>query len=419
MLSGGQKARLSLARAIYRDADIYVLDDPFSALDKRVAQQVMNKCVLEYLKGKTVIIVTHQTQLLLCANNVYHLEHSRCTKIDKDKIEPCLDEEKTDIPMNINEEIKDSEEISKTGLSSFKTYQDYFKSGSPSLFLFSLLLFVLMFYLKLLMDQVINEFGSKKWNCRVLFCVLIIVLLIIILEVGRQFAFYINISFCSINLHNNMLFKVMSAPIRFFHINPKGRILNRFSRDLGFIDSMLHLYLELLIIVPGGILMSIGLAISKVMYLAIPTALFICALGFAMIKITIYGSELKRIESIRANPIYELLDNALKGVVSIRCFEKKKYFLSKMYHAMNSHASAYHILQAYYLFAEYVYFFIIIILQVITIFVCLYLSTPENAFIIGLAISYLINFMLALQYTMRTFTLFDGIVGIFFFHIQY
>jgi ABC-type multidrug transport system fused ATPase/permease subunit len=59
-LSGGQKQRLSLARAIYADADIYFLDDPLSALDAHVGSSVFRDCICEHLKTKTVVLVMNQ-----------------------------------------------------------------------------------------------------------------------------------------------------------------------------------------------------------------------------------------------------------------------------------------------------------------------------------------------------------------------
>lgn len=60
-LSGGQKARISLARAIYADADIYLLDDPLSAVDAHVGKTLWNEAIIGYLigKGATVLIASH------------------------------------------------------------------------------------------------------------------------------------------------------------------------------------------------------------------------------------------------------------------------------------------------------------------------------------------------------------------------
>jgi ATP-binding cassette, subfamily C (CFTR/MRP), member 4 len=58
-VSGGQKARISLARSIYQDADIYLLDDPLSAVDPEVANKIFQRAVTGALKDKCVILVTH------------------------------------------------------------------------------------------------------------------------------------------------------------------------------------------------------------------------------------------------------------------------------------------------------------------------------------------------------------------------
>lgn len=63
-ISGGQKARISLARAIYSNADIYLLDDPLSAVDPEVANAIFEECISEYLSDKLVVLVTHQLQFI-------------------------------------------------------------------------------------------------------------------------------------------------------------------------------------------------------------------------------------------------------------------------------------------------------------------------------------------------------------------
>ncbi|KAK9663645.1 hypothetical protein RND81_O264900 [Saponaria officinalis] len=63
-LSGGQKQRIQLARALYRDADIYLLDDPFSAVDAQTATSLFKEYVMVALSEKTVLLVTHQVDFL-------------------------------------------------------------------------------------------------------------------------------------------------------------------------------------------------------------------------------------------------------------------------------------------------------------------------------------------------------------------
>ena len=73
-LSGGQKARVTLARALYKRASLYLLDDPFSALDEAVAQRVMEKAVSGFLKGKTVLLATHRLSVLPKEQKIVWLE---------------------------------------------------------------------------------------------------------------------------------------------------------------------------------------------------------------------------------------------------------------------------------------------------------------------------------------------------------
>ncbi|KAJ1685309.1 hypothetical protein LUZ63_016699 [Rhynchospora breviuscula] len=67
-LSGGQKQRIQIARALYQDADIFLFDDPFSALDAHTGSQVFQECLLGLLASKTVIYVTHQVEFLPAAD---------------------------------------------------------------------------------------------------------------------------------------------------------------------------------------------------------------------------------------------------------------------------------------------------------------------------------------------------------------
>ncbi|GMI77928.1 multidrug resistance-associated protein 6 [Hibiscus trionum] len=79
-MSGGQKQRIQLARAVYNDADIYLLDDPFSAVDAHTASVLFNDCVMKALEKKTVILVTHQVEFLSKVDKILVMDGGQITQ---------------------------------------------------------------------------------------------------------------------------------------------------------------------------------------------------------------------------------------------------------------------------------------------------------------------------------------------------
>ncbi|KAM7423643.1 hypothetical protein PAMA_000139 [Pampus argenteus] len=73
-LSGGQKQRISLARAVYSNKDIFLLDDPLSAVDAHVGKHIFEECIKKELQGKSVVLVTHQLQYLEFCDDILVLE---------------------------------------------------------------------------------------------------------------------------------------------------------------------------------------------------------------------------------------------------------------------------------------------------------------------------------------------------------
>lgn len=72
-LSGGQKARINLARACYSHAEIFLFDDVISAVDARVGRHIVNNLFKGLLKGKTIVLATHQLGILEAADKVVFL----------------------------------------------------------------------------------------------------------------------------------------------------------------------------------------------------------------------------------------------------------------------------------------------------------------------------------------------------------
>nr|GMD80752.1 ABC transporter C family member 10-like [Ipomoea batatas] len=81
-LSGGQKQRVQLARALYQDADIYLLDDPFSAVDAHTATSLFNEYVMGALSRKTVLLVTHQVDFLPAFDSILLMSEGKILKAD-------------------------------------------------------------------------------------------------------------------------------------------------------------------------------------------------------------------------------------------------------------------------------------------------------------------------------------------------
>ncbi|KAJ7963673.1 ABC transporter C family member 3 [Quillaja saponaria] len=82
-LSGGQKQRIQIARALYQDADIYLFDDPFSAVDAHTGSHLFKECLLGILRSKTVIYITHQVEFLPAADLILVMKDGKITQSGK------------------------------------------------------------------------------------------------------------------------------------------------------------------------------------------------------------------------------------------------------------------------------------------------------------------------------------------------
>ena len=88
-MSGGQKARVNLARALYSNRDIYMLDDIISAVDVHVGRFLMKETIFKYLKGKTIIMATHAIAYAEYADEIIIIKNGRI--IHQDSYESIRD----------------------------------------------------------------------------------------------------------------------------------------------------------------------------------------------------------------------------------------------------------------------------------------------------------------------------------------
>ncbi|CAF3533757.1 unnamed protein product [Rotaria sp. Silwood1] len=230
-LSGGQKARVGLARALYDDADIYLLDDPLSAVDRTVAEHIYERCIGSngLLKNKTRLLLTHQTQFLFEADQIIFLSHGQIDKEDR------LDENFTrqnepdkkqtsvlttmleDNPPECDEQSIITDEISVNDRSNWSLYYDLF-TALPSGICGLCVLIVL-----LLLGEIFND-GANYW----------LSIWLKQSKIDRQFSpKYAYIYFGLI------IGALVMDILEFFESNPSGRILNRASKEQYAIDELL------------------------------------------------------------------------------------------------------------------------------------------------------------------------------------
>ena len=162
VLSGGQKARVSLARAVYSCADVYVLDDPLSAVDQKVGDQIFEKCICGLLDDKITVLVSHHSRYLQKADQIVVLDNGRV----KDILTPKLTQTNAADDILANSVIGEFEDekgshhsksssVNSSGLEipeedrvignlSFRLYWYYFKSGLHPVLLIGLIVLSLL-----------------------------------------------------------------------------------------------------------------------------------------------------------------------------------------------------------------------------------------------------------------------------------
>nr|XP_046237998.1 ATP-binding cassette sub-family C member 4-like isoform X2 [Scatophagus argus] len=300
-LSGGQKARVNLARAVYQDADIYLLDDPLSAVDAEVGRHLFEQCICGLLKNKPRILVTHQLQYLKAADQILVLKEGHMVakgtyaelqqsgvdftsllKKEEDEEEQQLPEDILSRNRTLSQNsvvsqvssvhsVKDgdhlpaepvqtvAEESRAQGTIGVKLYVKYLTAGANIVALLAVILLNIMAQVAYIMqdwwlaywadeqekltapNSTIIQNGqnvTKELNTDFYLGVYggLTIATIIFGFMRNLFLFNVLVR-CAQSLHNRMFSAILRTPVRFFDINPIGRVLNRFAKDIGQLDS--------------------------------------------------------------------------------------------------------------------------------------------------------------------------------------
>ncbi|CAN0455405.1 unnamed protein product, partial [Ascophyllum nodosum] len=130
-------------------------------------------------------------------------------------------------------------------------------------------------------------------------------------------------------LHDRMLKRVIRAPILFFDSNPVGRILNRFTKDMHFMDDMLPMtlydFVMCTFMVLGSTIIVFYVNAWVILSMLPAVAYFVYLLGFYMKT----SREVKRLEATTRSPVFSQLSETLDGLVTIRAFGNQHRFLKQ------------------------------------------------------------------------------------------
>ncbi|KDR22129.1 probable multidrug resistance-associated protein lethal(2)03659 [Zootermopsis nevadensis] len=480
-LSGGQRARVNLARAIYKDADVYLLDDPLSAVDPHVGKHLFDDCIAGFLKGKTVILVTHQHQHLKEVDHIIILNNGSITAqgtytdlkasgvdfvklMDNLKAEEKQPLQKLLRQMSISSvnsvdekqpEPKQVAEMRSVGSVSSKVYGAYLRSGGNCCVILTVVvLFVTTQLLASGCDYFItywtnieekhfelqnasktnnsfesgrnmnesftnNSFAKNSSESDILedspmlamlsrdTCIYIytaVTVGTIVASLARSYMFFKACMRASCRLHDSMFRSITRATMYFFNKNPSGRILNRFSKDMGAIDEVL----------PAAMIdsLQIGLAMLGIItvvavvnyWLLVPT--FFVGVVFCLLRIIYLSTSrsVKRLEGLTRSPVFQHLSESLQGLTTIRAVKAEAILEKEFDNHQDLHSGAWYLfIASSRTFGFWLDLVCLIYITVVTIsfFVIGGDSTGGN---VGLAITQAIGLTGMLQWGMRQST---------------
>lgn len=375
-ISGGQKQRVSIARAVYADADVYILDDPLSALDAQVARQVFDTCLRQELRSRTRVLVTNQLHFLsqvdriilvhegeikeqgtyeeLMENGSYFKQLMENAGSMED-VQSDDDEVGEEAPFTLDE-VNDSRKVEKapslkkrssslkkkekkanallikqeereTGIVSVKVLERY-KAAMGGFKVVGLLFF---FYIAAEVVRLSTSAWLSIWTDETkvktrgpLFYNGIYAALSfgqVCVTLSNSFWLVLSSLAAAQRMHDGMLGAMLRAPMGFFHANPVGRIINRFAKDVGDIDRTVALYTNMFLTSVFQLLSTfalIGFVNSISLWAILPLLLAFYA---AYLYFQSTAREVKRLDSITRSPVYAQFGEALNGLATIRAYK--------------------------------------------------------------------------------------------------
>ncbi|KAM4711155.1 ATP-binding cassette sub-family C member 4-like isoform 3-T3 [Anableps anableps] len=473
-LSGGQKARVNLARAVYQDADIYLLDDPLSAVDAEVGKHLFEQCICGLLKNKCRVLVTHQLQYLKAADKVLvlregHLmgqgtynelqssgldmvsllrkdeEQERWSRsADSDRLSLlsqwtnfshgshcshnsllpsdsiCPDQLPAEPAHTLAEESRAEGNVDG------HIYLKYFTAGCNTLVLLLIaLISVIAEVAYILQDwwlvywagadvsnstapvvSIKNGINSTPTDGEFHLTFYLgvysgLTAAAVVFGFVRSLLIFHGLVKSAQALHNNMFNAVLRTYVHFFDVNPIGRILNRFSKDIGQMDSTLPItFVDFyqLFLQNVGVVAVAASVIPLILIPVVPLLLFFLYLRRYFLHTS---RDVKRLESTTRSPVFSHLSSSLQGLWTIRAFRAEERLKKTFDSYQDLHS------EAWFLFLMTSRWFALRLDSICSIFItftafgCIVFRDGLEAGQVGLVLTYAVTLVGNFQWTVR------------------
>ncbi|AJR85296.1 AGK_G0022590.mRNA.1.CDS.1 [Saccharomyces cerevisiae] len=462
-LSGGQKARINLARSVYKKKDIYLFDDVLSAVDSRVGKHIMDECLTGMLANKTRILATHQLSLIERASRVIVLGTDGQVDIGtvdelKARNQTLInllqfssqnsekeDEEQEAVvagelgQLKYESEVKELTELKKkaTEMSqtansgkivadghtsskeeravnsiSLKIYREYIKAavgkwGFIALPLYAILVvgttFCSLFSSVWLSYWTENKFKNRPPSFYMgLYSFFVFAAFIFM---NGQFTILCAMGIMASKwLNLRAVKRILHTPMSYIDTTPLGRILNRFTKDTDSLDNELTESLRLMTSQFANI---VGVCVMCIVYLpwfaiAIPFLLVIFVLIADHYQSS--GREIKRLEAVQRSFVYNNLNEVLGGMDTIKAYRSQERFLAKSDFLINKMNEAGYLVVVLQRWVGIFLDMVAIAFALIITLLCVTRAFPISAASVGVLLTYVLQLPGLLNTILRAMT---------------
>ncbi|TEY73122.1 hypothetical protein BOTCAL_0083g00350 [Botryotinia calthae] len=363
-LSGGQKARVALARAVYSNAKILFLDDPLSALDHHTAESVVKKCLTGSLaEGRTIILVTHRTELCQgIAQQIIRMTDGTAEVFDPDSIpsellhtvnssNSAVEEQKEDedqIDSATPEKFMEDEHREQGGIKA-SVYWQYIKAGK--LRYWSLILVVMTAFRLIDIAETwflkswgeayegprkpsrdpLSRLPSPETNIQPwLLGFFLLALAQSVTWVFFQASAQLMVYTAGKSIFERVMTRVVHATFRFYDVTPVGRLMNRMTSDISVIDGNLSSHFTtfaFLMIMWFTSILVIGSLTPTFLAFAI---LLVITIVLIYTQFLPTSQSLRRLEMVSLTPLISNFGLLTEGLGTIRAFCAERRFQDRV-----------------------------------------------------------------------------------------